>query len=204
MIFVTGCARSGTSLTTAVLSACGANIGEVTEHKEHYKAREKVIKPAISAFGGDPSGIYPLPDIEKIVDIPDFGDHLTSVLKGADTYKCVKLLLIWPLVLHHFPDAKWIICRREINNIAKSCLKAPFLKGKNGGSIDEWSKWSLEYIDRIGQLKDATDNYIEVWPGEAFQYGGPETFRNSVEFASLEFDYDAVESVMDRSKWHHS
>ena len=63
-ILITGCPRSGTSLTAGIINKCEAWGGEMvgpTPHNpkgffENIGLREKLTKPVLSAMGCDPLG----------------------------------------------------------------------------------------------------------------------------------------------------
>ena len=70
-IFITGCARSGTSMTAGVINYCGAFGGQVagaTKNNrkgmfENNAIRELIVKPILRKHKFDPMGQNPLPDI---------------------------------------------------------------------------------------------------------------------------------------------
>lgn len=199
--FVTGTARSGTSFVTEVLRACGAQFGNVNPMGEHTFARETVLKVYLEKCGADPLGQYPLPEYHELVHDGGFGDDLLTALAGADFYKDPKLSLIWPTVRRHFPDARWVICRREVEAIAKSCMAAKFMRHYH----DQygWARWAQEYVDRIEDLKESDAEYGELWPGHSIAVDDYSAFREVVEFCGLEWDEDAVRSVVRPQEWHH-
>jgi len=73
-IFITGCARSGTSLTAGIINICGGWGGELCGHTpynpkgqfENLPIVKGMVKPFLRAHGWDPLGQGPLPDPDKV------------------------------------------------------------------------------------------------------------------------------------------
>ena len=73
-IIVTGCARSGTSLTAGIINICGAYGGtlappNVNNRKgmfENTTVRQTIVKPYLREHGWDPLGQNPLPSIPLV------------------------------------------------------------------------------------------------------------------------------------------
>lgn len=194
MILIVGCARSGTTLTTGVIGACGANLGDVDKLNEIRAIRNKIIKPYLARLGVDPKGQHPLADPENLKPYPQFCQHITAAMGGADVYKCPKSAPIWPLWAEHFPDARVIIVRRDKAGIIGSCKRCRFMN-----SAPDWSAWVDHHVTCMEQMKE-TMNCFEVWPSEAI--GNPEGFRPMVEWLGLEWNDQAVKSLIRPSLWH--
>jgi len=183
MIFVTGAARSGTTLITRMLEACGADLGNAGDLAENRDFKRKHLKPYLSSVGADPMGIDPLPDMGT-----EFPPLTFDV--NADLIKDPKLALIWPAL----PDAKWVFVYRDIENIAKSCLRTPFLGNRKTKS--EWEGWAAEYQDRCSEIPNSmfirTQDVIDdVWALEPV-----------VKWLELEFDDKKVKKTIVKRKWH--
>lgn len=154
LIFVTGCARSGTSLTTGILAALGLNLGPVNVLNECIAAREGVVKPYLRRIGADPRCQNPLPDMNRIEPDPDWRNKITSAVGQAEPwgYKCAKAVLFWPLWVKHFPEAKWVIVRRDRRELIDCLMRTGFMSGHKtregwGGWIDTHRQRELELMD---------------------------------------------------------
>ena len=70
-ILITGCARSGTSMTGGIINICGAwggkMAGQTTHNKrgmyENLEIRNGIVKPYLRSIKADPLCQKPLPDI---------------------------------------------------------------------------------------------------------------------------------------------
>ncbi len=197
MIFVTGCARSGTTLITRMLEACGARLGEVGALAEHGPFKKDVLKPYLRRCGADPLGQSLLPDEG---DLPAYGDlrvDIEAVTTGVDVIKDVKTALIWPRIVEAYPDAKWVIVYREPKKIAQSCIRTPFMNAY--GSRSEWETWAKEYHRRCSDLALVADTHTVV---TSDVIDDVECLRDTVEWLGFEFDPDAVRKLVRKSKWH--
>lgn len=204
MIFVTGCARSGTSLTTKILEAHGVDIGRgrasVNSLYENTDIREKVVKPYLREIGVDPLGQNPLPDEKNLPPAPYWRGQILNGMCGPKepwAYKCAKLVLIWPLWEAHFPGAKYIIVRRDKEKIIDSCMRAGFMR--NHKNREGWGIWVDEHLRRMEDMKN-TLGCIEIWPDRYIS--DPWEFKPVADFCGLEFNPKAVADSVDRGNWH--
>ena len=184
MIFVTGAARSGTTLITRMLEVCGADLGGVGELAENNKFKRKYLKPYLSRLGADPMGIDPLPD-------PD-GDFPPLTFEAdSDFIKDPKLALIWPALP---ADAKWLIVYRDPSKVAESCLRTPFLRNRK--DYDGWLEWAEDYQSRLMMIPNAcvvrTQDVID----------DVTALEEVVEWFGLEFNEKAMKRCIRKDKWH--
>ena len=144
MIFVTGCARSGTSLTASILKNLGCNTGKLNDLYENTGIREKVLKPYLRSVGADPLGQKPLPDTDNLPAMPDLRKMVQQHIPNLEPwmYKDAKLTLVWPVWAREFPEAKWVLVRRDKAEIAKSCLRTSFMRAYEGQL--GWERWVEE------------------------------------------------------------
>lgn len=205
MIFITGAARSGTSLTTKILQAHGLYLGpseQVNELYEHVGIRQGVLKPMLSAVGADPLGQGPLPNMAKFKPYP----HLKRIVEAAFAvgrpvhwgYKDAKLTLTWPMWHAAFPEAKWIIVRRDAEDIVDSCLRTHFMK-RHGTNRNRWREWVEFHKCQFAGMKLMGLNTIEVWPADFI--AKPDLFQPIAEFAGLEFNWSKVSGAIDHNLW---
>jgi len=187
-------------MTCGVLEACGADFGKtIGPHPEnprgfyeHRDVRDKVIKPILRRAGADPLGQTKLPDPDQMPIEPNFRRAIESCLDGATAMKCAKAMLLWPLFVEHFPDARYVVVRRDRQQIVESCERTTFMKHRSN-----WGAWHDGNLKRLEEVKANLDA-VEVWPDPT----DPEVFREAVEHCGLEFDEDAVAATLIPEAWH--
>lgn len=180
-IFITGCARSGTSMTGGVVNICGAWGGKLAKatpynKKGMYENRAVVndmVKPLLVELGADPMGQNPLPNIRDFDEQDSKGwrqrfiDIMVS--QGYDgrfplMYKGAKMCLMWTLWHRAFPKAKWIIVRRRSDDIIDSCMKTGFMsKYKDRAG---WRVWTIQHVRRFKEMFENELDVREVFPQE--------------------------------------
>jgi hypothetical protein len=198
-------------MVTGVLRASGLNFGTDGElymkprpnqprgFLEHKAVRQKVVKPKLRQLNADPKGQRPLPPRDlnpPAQEVNVFGRKVRKKLNGAEAYKDAKCLLLWPYFHLAFPNALWILVRRERKNIARSCQRAKFMDGYT--YFAGWLHWVDEHLERMADLKKAGARVVEIWPDPM----EPETFRDIIEAADLTFDAEAVRAALVPEAWH--
>lgn len=162
-IFVTGVPRSGTSLTTGILAACGAFTGETygptpwnaKGNFENKVLKDQFVKPWLQMVGADPLGLHPLPSLSRAGDViisPDaWCGMIMKALRaqgwtdGTWVFKDCKLALQWGQWRAAFPDAIWIHVKRDHDKIVESCLRAEPMVKRLGADWQTWSDWVTSY-----------------------------------------------------------
>ena len=184
-ILITGCARSGTSLTSGVVSLCGAFGGKLAgptmSNKrgmfENTRIRNGLVKPYLKSIGADPMGQKPLPNIKAVVEstkdekfLNNWKQRILQIIKedgykdGPWFYKGAKMCLNWPIWHYCFPKAKWIIVRRDSEDIAYSCLRTAFMSAYQ--SKDGWLEWVSYHKIRFDEMISFGLDVRQVWPQE--------------------------------------
>lgn len=207
MIFVTGCARSGTSLVTQLLQAHGCYLGKadrVNSLFENVSVRENILKPILMRADVDPLGQDVLPDTNNLPPEPTLRDAVLryfagGVMNGSPhrAYKDAKLTLVWPLFHAAFPAAKWILVRRDKASIVDSCMRTGFMRKRS--TPEAWAEWVDEHEKRFVDMRAAL-NLIEVWTDEVVSM--PRTFEEVADFCGLDFKRAAMTKVIDARIWH--
>jgi hypothetical protein len=100
--------------------------------------------------------------------------------------------LIWPTWRQHFPNAKWVIVRRNREDIRASQQAA---YGRNGFPNTRKVLEQLEAIEASGV------NYREIWP---FRSLTPELteYKALIEWLGLEWNDAAVRAFIDPTLYH--
>ena len=182
-ILITGCARSGTSMTSGIINLCGGWGGKLSgptrNNKrgmfENVEIRNTVVKPFLISIKCDPLGQKPLPNMKHLNDIVGYSYQLRqmvlSVIKGQGYrdgsiwfYKGAKMSLMWQAWHIAFPDARWILVRRRDEDIVYSCLRTGFMRAYR--SEKGWQSWVDHHKENFGKMKKAGLNVTEIWPQE--------------------------------------
>lgn len=202
MIFVTGVARSGTSLVTQILQVHGCWLGKpnrINRLYENVDHRERVLKPYLRSIGVDPLGQKTLPEIHDLAPHPGLRKSIqrffdTSALIAT---KDAKLSLVFPVWHEAFPEAKWVLVRRDREKIAESCLRTDFMRAYDGKS--GWLRWVEAHEQRFEGMKRDLD-LVEIWTDELV--ADPEAFRPVAEHCGLPFDPEATGKAINPDVWH--
>lgn len=202
MIFVTGCARSGTSLTARILQAHGCNLGkpqDINVLYENTDIRQNVLKPYLRSVGADPMGQQKLPDTDNLPLREGLREEVLKRIgcKEPIAYKDAKLTLCWRTWNAAFPEAKWVLVRRDKERIVDSCLRTDFMWSYTERA--KWREWVEQHEKRFDAMRKEL-NLIEVWPDRIMEE--PEAFASVAEFCGLTFNLSAVERSIDKNKWH--
>lgn len=211
-ILITGCARSGTSLTAGIVHYCGAFIGDVTGRMPHNKKgqfenkamRNGLVKPALVKAGCDRLGQKPLPNIDTFPIDPEWAKKVQSIFmregykKGPWAYKGAKMCLFWTQWHHAFPNAKWIIVRRHDEEIINSCLKTGFMRAYKDAK--GWQKWIDEHKKRFDEMHEAGLDIQEVWPINIIEgrYGEMKTVISRM---GLNWNRDMIHEFIEPRLW---
>lgn len=180
-ILITGCARSRTSLVGGIVNISGAFGGSLapanTNNKkgmfENTTIKDTICKPFLKNIGCDPMGQFPLPSMGHFENmtyafVKSWKARVVDVIttQGYDEtvpwfYKEAKMCLMWPVWYSAFPEARWIIVRRDDEEIAESCLRTPFMRAYK--TKEGWLEWVAEHKKRFDEMKLNNLNVVEVW-----------------------------------------
>ena len=135
---------------------------------EHVIIREHVIKKLLTHIGCDPLGVRKLPPIHLQGEPPGLVNYIKSIIESDGykndrpwLYKDAKLTLLWPYFMKGFPDAKWLVVKRDEEGFINSCLNTHFMK-QHSEDRAFWVKFANEYRIRIEALKDTHANVLEI------------------------------------------
>ena len=214
-IFVTGCARSGTSLVAGALGLCGAWMGATVPGDyrnpkgffEHIELRENVLKQILKKIGCDPLGVTKLPHLSTLPEVSNLDDTIYRLIMEEGyacsqpwLYKDAKLALLWPIYRKAFAKARWVIVRRKSQDIVQSCLRTDFMV-QHASNPAFWYVWINEYLLRLETLKTSGAWWREIWPHELMS-GNLNPLRELVEDLDLTWDEGAVKGFITRDHWH--
>ncbi len=205
-ILITGAARSGTSLTAGVIALCGAWGGKITGPTpfnkkgqfENVEIRDRVTKPFLAAIGADRLGQHPLPDTDNLNSVTDWDKRIFSIIRnqgyatGLWYYKGAKLCLYWPVWHGGFPEAKWIIVRRNADEIAASCMRTSFMRAFD--THQGWLNWVREHEDRFASMERRGLNCFEIWPKRAIE-GDLSEYKKMISWCGLEWNEEVMNFI---------
>lgn len=180
-IIVVGCARSGTSMTAGILNICGAFGGEMFGPStfnqkgmfENIKIRQDIVRPYLKKIGADPAAQRPLPNNRQVFEVSppeaqEFRKRIQLTMQhqgykdGPWFYKCPKSCHIWYLWHLAFPQAKWVVVKREHKGIIASCIRTRFMRAYQDAA--GWQVWIDQHERRFAEMKVAGLDMVEFWP----------------------------------------
>jgi len=211
-VLITGCARSGTSLTAGIFHACGLFMGDTCGPTpsnpkgqfENIAIQNRVIAPYLSSIHADPFGQKPLP--RELPPRPwlqlDVSHHLKSQGWQGGLYgiKDSKMALTWKIWAHAFPQAKWVITIRDRDSVMNSCMAAPSMRKITRRR--EWAQWYAHYERIFTQIRRNCKSVCFVNAAKTSQ-GDFTSIRNAVKGSGLEWNEEAVSDFVDPSLWHY-
>jgi hypothetical protein len=224
-IFVVGLPRSGTSLVAGLLREFGAWTGETVPGSgenprgffENNEIRAKILKPTLRAVGGDGTGITRLPkvDVENKLYYPIGGRkvHLRLRMRqileeqGYDgkqrwLYKEPKLALLWRMFDYSFPDAQWVVVRRDRDSFVKSCIRTSFM-AQYSKDASFWNNVGDEYDLRLDQLTHTVSNVTELKTSDILTGDTADLEKMVMRMDGLNFAVAKVRKFVDPKYWHH-
>lgn len=218
-ILITGCARSGTSMVAGIINTCGAWGGKLISPSnynqkgffENVVIRNKICKPFLESIGVDTKGQDPLPDMERIKSISNIPHFITtwrikvldeikkqSYSEGSWYYKGAKMCLMWPIWNLAFPDAKWIIVRRDKDDIISSCMKTGFMSAFH--TREGWAKWVDFHLARFDEMKENCSYVYEIYPQQIIN-GNFESIKTLINILGLSWDKEKVVEFVAPALW---
>jgi hypothetical protein len=212
-IIITGVPRSGTSLIAGIFNRCGAFIGKTCgatgwnkKGQFEHEAVRRIIKEGLTIGGFDPRGQINLPPREYTPYIDDLKIRINQIfceegyISGEWLFKEPKTLLIWRALHKVFPNAHWIITRRPVEGIVKSCHRVGFInKLRTSEEIRTWVGQQLEFIGDLTSCDNA--NTTEVWSNKIIA-GDYTEIENAVTKVGLPFNKDIVKLFIDEELYH--
>jgi len=218
MIFITGCARSGTSLVAGITVRCGAYGGDVfgpnrwNPHGqyENKELRNNIIKPMLKIINADPMGQNPLPDMSKISKMlngfpAETKSNIDSIMHRQGShdnwfFKEPKLCLLWPIIMRAYPEAHYIIARRPDELIIQSCIRTSFMKKRT--TVDEWQEWIDYHKELFMEMAVYSPDNVHVVSTLDIVKGEYDSIRMIIEKVGLKWNQKAVESFVDKKIWN--
>lgn len=189
------------------LTVPGGGIENPKGFFENIFLREAVNKQILTFSGADPLGVKSLPNLGQLPEITNLDQLIRSNLEreGYDfqrrwLFKEPKLTLIWPNFANFFPNAHWVIVRREKSQIVQSCLHTSFMRRQNSDPVF-WQLWVEQYLSRLKILKQTELQWTEIWPQKFIEGDFSELFA-LVQKLDLNWREEALHEFITPEYWH--
>jgi len=210
-ILITGIARSGTSLVANIIDQAGANGGEMnlnpipveqpTGFYENTEFDTKISKWILAEHGYDQRGQKAMPGKDFLpFDVRELAfDIMRGQGVGEDEVwfvKNCKAILIFHTYLESFPGSKWVLVRRNMDDIVDSCIRASFMGSRH--TLGEWNEWYIHWKGLLDELKrQAGDSLREVWY-EKLMEGDYREVENVLTWLGLRYDEKYIDNIIIR------
>ncbi len=204
IILITGAARSGTSITAGIIDKHGVNGGELfpanASNKrgiyENIRARAKA-KAMLKTMAFDPMCQKPLAEPEFFKRLP--AQEIRKWREGLDVgyIKDPKMVMMWPLWDRSFPDAKWILVRRNDQEIIDSCLRTTFMHRYKDAA--GWTTWLGAHKEQFEKMKGFL-NIKEVWPQKIIS-GDYSEIKAVLEWLGLKMNSAIIDEFVSPALW---
>ena len=201
---VAGLLKCSGAWTGNTIAADGSN---PKGYFEHQIIREHVIKKVLTALGSDPLGVSSLPPLQASLEINGLRGSLHTIISregygGAVPwlYKDAKLSLIWPAFHKAFPEAQWVVVRRDPEQIIASCMRTPFMQQH---SLDKtfWVRFVEAYLRRLRSLTDTISGAITL-DADPILNGEFADLSMAIHSCGLEFNANVVADFVSPEYWH--
>ena len=193
-------------MTCGVLHTLGAFGGDMrgpTRYNakgmyENHKVVE-MVKDYLRSMNCDPKAQHPLPSMDELKPWTNTRSQIQRAMiedsyKGGPWFfKTVKGCHFWPIFHEAFPNALWVIVRRDRDSNADSLLRTGFMNAFQ--TKQEW----LAYIDRHEARFEeiaATCRYVEV-DTDAVVGGNFEDLEEVATQVGLKWNEQAVTEFVD-------
>lgn len=219
-ILITGALRSGTSMIAGAIHTCGAWGGHINTYSdvnrrglyENAEISQSLIKGYLRLLRMDPMGQYPLPIlnnpelVEKVIEDGRkwWASKIESVMNrqgytnGPWFVKSAKICLIWPLWNSAFRNAKWIIVRRNTDDIISSCMHTGYMRAYK--TFDGWRYWTYEHEKKFTEMKMSCLNIKEVWPQKIID-GDFSEIKYVANWLNLAYNEDNLKDFFSRTRF---
>lgn len=192
LILVAAPTRCGTTMITWLLHLHGAWIGEANitkapETNPPVGTENFYVKQYLRSCG-------PFPH--------DFKEKFLQIAGGNEPWviKTPLLLEKQELFIHNFPDARWILPTRPIEDIVASKMRHPGMSGK-GKELNQ--QQTQRHISLQEQVRRNARFWMDV-PCNQLVEGDIGLAQRVVAHAGLKFDVQIFQSWIQPERWHGS
>ena len=211
-VLITGCARSGTSMTAGIIRLCGAFGGNTTPPLKHNRKgqfendriRNDVVKPYLRTIGADPLGQKPLPKKENIIIPENWESRILHILKDEGLkegqrwfYKGAKMCLFWEVWHRTFPQAQWIVVRRPDSQIVRSCMRTTFMRAYS--TVEGWMEWIEYHKERWKEMEDNV--HMRYLQADRLVSGDYSELKKIIKWLGLEYNESKIKDFVEPGLW---
>lgn len=198
IIIVVEVPRSGAGMIAGCLKLAGAISGQTDRLNRDIEVC-KVLDTLLSQLKADRSGLFPLPAEKRTKSYSK--NKMRSMLLTAMNYKSgqihflydYRFLLTWRIWNNYFPDAKWIMVRRNEQEIVESCKKTGWMD--RFGDEAGWYWLIDQYLMQYNQMRQNVKNLTVVHPERMITEDYSE-MQKTIEWAGLQWT-DDIHRYMD-------
>jgi hypothetical protein len=200
-------------MIAGIVNLCGAFGGNMNPMFENIKVLKNIVRPYLIDSNADQFGQYPLPD-PTTLRIPTFlareainiiqADGYTN---GAWFYKGTQMNLVFPIWHYAFPNAKWIIVRRQDDDIVDSCMHTTYMnafdKDENIKAVgakdkrDAWYWWLRQQNKNFVSMIEQGLNVKQIHP-ERMVYGDYSQIHEMLDWLGLKWNSEVLNYVEPR------
>jgi len=205
-ILIAGPPRCGTTMIAGLLYRHGVWVGQarLTRYpgtNSNFGSENISIKRYLkSLYPEYRNWNTPLPDM---VNVPDFKDQIESLVNESGPWlvKTSNILMTWRLWKEAWPDAKWILPIRPLENIVDSAMRHPAMKKHGRKRISKYIIALQQRQALVASHSMSNGNTIYFLDVDKL-VNNPEEARPLIEFCGLEFDEGIVNNWIDKRIWH--
>jgi hypothetical protein len=202
-ILITGVQRSGASIIARTIASLGVFTGKCNKLTENVNF--KLLLNDLYKNNKCPiNAQYPLIN-NSLLSIPKNWRNVVQYYMSIDGYKSDqkwlyknhRILQTWRIWKEIYPDAKWIIVRRNTNDIIDSCIQTHYMNAfknpfnlKKVNAKDEyegWLWWIYKHKDLITELTASGIDYKIIWP-EKMLFGDYTQMKEIVEWIGFQWN----------------
>ena len=213
-IIIAGTYRGGTSMMTGLCAACGAWTGHTMPGNDfnpkgyfEHEGLKSVLHLMLQISGYNDSDDLPP---ESLIDTRDADrlHHVLETLMLAEGYqggpwvmKNPKIPFFWRYFDRIYPDAKWIITRRDKASILKSMQRVNVLTLKPKAepfTADILSRVIDGYMMRLDSIeRQLPADRVRTLSSDDIVAGNMDTLKDVMEWAGLTYDDSAVKEFIE-------
>lgn len=199
-ILITGVQRSGTSMIAGIINLCGVYGGEMNQMFENKEILKNIVQPYLIANKADQQGQYPLPDVNSLEIPVSWASDVLKIINspnGTWMYKGSQMALMHPVWAYAFPNAKWVVVRRQDDDIVESCLHTTYMNAFNNednikavGATDKkdaWYWWVRQHNKRFVEMIEKGLNCKQIHP-ERMVYGDYTQIHEMLDWLGLKWN----------------
>jgi hypothetical protein len=211
-ILVAAPPRCGTSMIAGLLVQHGVQVGHHRgPHKDNPKGGfenehiKQFIKDELAKNGYELNPIRHINQNETIYwfeDNPVFKDVIEQAIKDPDSpwlFKEFRILMTWLQWQRHFPNAVYVLNRRNLDDNLKSMLVHPAISKRGPwGDLRDWIRWAHKRQEEIAaECPHVWVDVDKIWQGDM------DEARKVVEGCGIQFDEQIAKDWIDPTLWHN-